>query len=67
MRKKVSNIGRNININTSDTKINTESINRYLPGGILSIAWDYLSDLIVKVDNDNCLRRWSSIIVGREA
>ena len=55
MRKKVSNIGRNININNLDTKIDTESTNRYLPGGILSIAWDYLSDLIVKVHNDDYL------------
>ena len=66
MRKKVLNIGRNIKINTSDTKIATQGIG-YLPGGTMSIVWDHLADLIIKTCNADKLGRWSSITIGRDS
>jgi len=40
MRKKILSIGRNIQINTSDTKLDVTIKHGYLPGGTMSIVWD---------------------------
>ena len=48
IRRKMRDIGRNIKINALDTQIDTNTRNRYLLGGTLSIVWDNLADLTVK-------------------
>ena len=65
MRKKMFKIGRNIKINTSDTQINVNSRNGYLPGGTMSIVWDNIADLVLQSRNKDELGRWSSIAIGR--
>ena len=45
-------IGRNIKINTSDTQINVNSRNGYLPGGTMSIVWNNVADLVLQSRNE---------------
>ena len=66
IRRKLNGIGRNIKINTSDTQIEINTKNGYLPGGTISIVWDNLADLVIKTWNKDKLGRWSSILIGRE-
>jgi len=66
IRRKLNGIGRNIKINTSDTQIEINTKNGYLPGGTISIVWDNLADLVTKTWNKDKLGRWSSILIGRE-
>ena len=66
MKKKLKGIGRNIQINTSDTGIESSSNAGYLPGGTMSIVWNNLAELIVDTYNGDKLGRWSSITIGRE-
>ena len=60
-------IGRNIKINTSDTKKKVTNRNGCLPGGTLSVVWDELSDIVTDQVNVDSLGRWSSITIGRES
>ena len=66
LRKKLSRIGRNIKINTSNTKKQVTNENGYLPGGAATIAWDQLADLVKKEECQDELGRWNSIVIGKE-
>ena len=66
LRKKLSRIGRNIKINTSNTKKQVTNENGYLPGGTATIAWDQLADLVKKEEYQDELGRWNSIVIGKE-
>jgi len=57
MKKKMRGIGRNIQVNTSDTGIAGSNNVGYLPGGTMSIVWNNLSELIVKTYDGDELGR----------
>ena len=67
LRKRMFPIGRNVKINTSDTKKKVTSKKGWLPGGTLSVVWDELSDIVMDQLSIDSLGRWSSIIIERES
>ena len=42
VKRKLSNIGQSIKINTSNAEKKSTSANRHLPGGTISVAWNQL-------------------------
>ena len=57
MKKKMRGIGMNIQINTSDTRIEGSNNVGYLPGGTMSIVWDNLVNLLVNTYDGDKLGR----------
>ena len=67
MKSRINGIGRNVKINTSDTKKCTNNAYGYLPGGTLSLIWDKLADMTIYEESKDKLGRWSSIQIGIES
>ena len=57
LRMRIFPIGRNVKINTLDTKKKVTNMNRYLPDETLSIMWDELSDIVTDQVNIDSLGR----------
>ena len=51
MKQRLINLSRNAKTNISNTKKRTDSANRHLSEGTMSVTWDKISNIVAKKES----------------